>query len=536
VRSCIPAVLVFLSVVLLAPTALAAWQVGPLAGGHGIAVLPEAGAKEAYAIQVVGTSKPVDSVKPPALPGDLVGRVRDTEKGAYVRDEWDKGALLTDNWSARWSGQLQMPGPGEYTFYLTTDDGARMWVDGEKIIDAWVPRPPTTSEAKLDIQSRSVDVVVEYFEAGGGAVAKLEWSGPGINRQPVPADVMPGGWRAEYFLNTNLQGQPFVTTAPTISDDWGEGGPKVGDEEPGSVCLEWTRIAETLLIVRVHSDPKCSLALFSSQTPGLTGTPCRLIPLGSPDGVTSREGDLGNGCKGSVSCAPTDGSYLFLAVMPADDVMVGMPPLADALKMLHDAATAGMKPNLPPYPKDAEGWITLFNGTDKSGWKLRGGTDFWKVEDGMLRNTEAGSDLYTEWTFADCDLHVEFRIPPGSNSGVYLQGNYEIQVDDCFGQPLRDTMCGAVYHRITPSVNAARKPGEWQTFDVSFTMAGLDDNGRYIWPRFTLVYNETKTIDDKPCEGLTGGAMSSNMLAAGPLMFQGDHGPVDYRNIRIRPK
>jgi hypothetical protein len=88
-----------------------------------------------------------------------------------------------------------------------------------------------------------------------------------------------------------------------------------------------------------------------------------------------------------------------------------------------------------------------------------------------------------------------------------------------------------------PTVNAAKKPGEWQTFDVSFTMADLDDNGRYIWPRVTEVFNEVKVIDDKPITiGVTGSAMSQNMLAAGPLMFQGDHGPVDYRNVKIRPK
>jgi len=506
----------------------AAPQVGPLGpGAHGIAFAPEGGAKDVYALQVIATSKTPGSVKPAELPADLAGRIRDTQQGAYVREEWDKGALLTDNWSARWTGTLKVDQDGEYTFYLTTDDGARMKLDGKTIIDAWAPRPPTTSEVKVQLAAGNHEVVVEYFEAGGGAVAKLEWSADGINRQPVPTDrVSSGGqpgWRAEYFPNPNLEGQPFVGRAPMINDDWGEGGPKVGDEEPGSVCLDWTRIGPNAVVGRVHSDPKTNIGLTGSIGPGASGRLNWRLINGPGEEMS---------INGVVWPPPTEASYLFIAGFdPLPEVT-----LTETQEVLRDAATAGIKPNLPPYPKDAEGWVTLFNGTDKSGWKMRGGADNWKVEDGLLRNVSAGSDIYTEWTFTDFDLHVEFRVPPSSNSGVYLQGNYEIQVDDCFGQPLRDTMCGAVYHRITPTENAAKKAGEWNTFDVSFLMAGIDDNGRYIWPRITLVFNGTKTIDDKPIEGLTGSAMSDRLLAAGPLMFQGDHGPVDYRNVKIRPK
>jgi len=501
----------------------AAPQIGPLGpGAHGIVFAPDGDTKEVYALQVIATSKAPESVKPAELPADLAGRIRDTQQGVYVRDEWDKGALLTDNWSARWTGTLKIDKDGEYTFYLTTDDGARMKVDGWTAIDAWVPRPPTTSEAKVQLSPGSHEVVVEYFEAGGGAVARLEWSADGINRQPIPTDRVTSdgqpGWKAEYFQNPSLEGEPFTMRAPMVNDDWGEGGPKVGDEEPGSVCVEWTRIAPDEVVGRVHSDPKCNIGLVAARSNGFHFT---LLSGGvqATDGITW--------------LPPSDASYLFLAGF-GELLKINA---VEAREALHTNAMAGAKPALPPYPKDAEGWVTLFNGTDKSGWKMRGGADNWKVEDGVLRNLSAGSDIHTEWTFTDFDLHVEFRVPPGGNSGVYLQGNYEIQVDDCFGQPLRETMCGAVYQRITPTVNAAKKPGEWQTYDVSFTMAGLDDNGRYIWPRVTEVFNGVKVIDDKPITiGVTGSAMSQNMLAAGPLMFQGDHGPVDYRNVRIRPK
>ncbi len=513
-----------LALVLAAAAAGAAPQIGALGGGaHGVVFAPEAGAQAVYAVQVLATSKAVDTVKPPEVPADLAGRVQDTPPGKYVRDEWDKGALLTDNWSARWTGTLKADKDAEYTFYLTSDDGARMKVDGKQIIDAWVPRPPTTSEAKVPLTAGNHEVVVEYFEAGGGAVAKLEWSAEGLNRQPVPTDHVTSdgqpGWKAEYFLNVNLQGQPFVARAPLINDDWGEGGPKVGDEQPGSVCVEWVRVGGGV-VGRVHSDPRCNIGLVIPQ-----GGPLKFALVGD----TATAGPAGP----VLWLPPTDASYVFRAGLEDAPTLT----IDQARKTLHDAATAGMKPNLPPYPKDADGWVTLFNGQDKSGWKLRGSADQWKVEDGLLRNMQASSDIYTEWTFANFDLHVEFRIPPGSNSGVYLQGKYEIQIDDCFGQPLRETMCGAVYHRITPTVNVAKKPGEWNTYDVNFQAAGLDDNGRYIWPRVTEVFNGVKVIDDKPITiGVTGSAMNQDMLPTGPLMFQGDHGPVDYRNVKIRPK
>ena len=98
----------------------AAPVIGPLGGGaHGVALVPEGGGQAALVVQVLATSKPLGDVKPAALPGDLAARVKDTPQGAYVRDEWDKGALLSDNWSARWTGTLKVDQEGEYTFYAT---------------------------------------------------------------------------------------------------------------------------------------------------------------------------------------------------------------------------------------------------------------------------------------------------------------------------------------------------------------------------------------------------------------------------------
>jgi hypothetical protein len=85
-------------------------------------------------------------------------------------------------------------------------------------------------------------------------------------------------------------------------------------------------------------------------------------------------------------------------------------------------------------------------------------------------------------------------------------------------------------------VNAAKPAGEWQTFDVNFRAATIDDHGQVVPARVTLVFNGVKTIDDQEIDGITGSAMSDRVLEPGPLMFQGDHGPVDYRNVKIRPR
>jgi hypothetical protein len=152
---------------LVAPAG-AAPQIGPLGDGfHGVGLLPDEDAPMAYGVWVAATSRDPQAIEPQALPANLADRIRDTEEGAYVREEWDKGAALRDQWSARWTGTLNVEKEGEYTFCLTTDDGARMTIDGEEIIDAWVPRPPTTSEAKLNLAAGDHEVIVEYFEAGG---------------------------------------------------------------------------------------------------------------------------------------------------------------------------------------------------------------------------------------------------------------------------------------------------------------------------------------------------------------------------------
>ena len=167
--------------------------------------------------------------------------------------------------------------------------------------------------------------------------------------------------------------------------------------------------------------------------------------------------------------------------------------------------------------------ITLFNGKDITGWHATGDNQ-WIAENGVLKSPHSGSNLVSDKTFTDFKLHVEFRYPEGSNSGVYLRGRYEIQIED--GDTVHPTLdrLGAVYGFIAPSTNAAKKAGEWQSYDITLT-------GRLV----TIALNGVTTISNREIPGITGGALDSKEGEPGPLQFQGDHGPIEFRNIVITP-
>lgn len=167
--------------------------------------------------------------------------------------------------------------------------------------------------------------------------------------------------------------------------------------------------------------------------------------------------------------------------------------------------------------------VILFNGKDLSGWKAIG-TNQWEAADGVLRSPKSGANLMSEATFNDFKLHIEFRYPKGSNSGVYLRGRYEVQVMDSKGAEPESGLLGGVYGFIAPSEMVAKDAGEWQTYDITLV-------GRMV----TLVANGKTVICNREIPGITGGALDSNEDAPGPLMFQGDHGPIEYRNIVVTP-
>jgi len=168
--------------------------------------------------------------------------------------------------------------------------------------------------------------------------------------------------------------------------------------------------------------------------------------------------------------------------------------------------------------------IKLFNGKDMSGWHVTGEKNQWVVENGVMKSPQSGSNLVSDQKFNDFKLHIEFRYPKESNSGVYLRGRYEVQVADNKGEQPSVDFLGAIYGFIIPKKMMAKAAGEWQSYDVTL-----------IGRRVTLVVNGVQVITDQEIPGITGGALDSNEGEPGPLQIQGDHGPVEYRNIVITP-
>lgn len=220
-----------------------------------------------------------------------------------------------------------------------------------------------------------------------------------------------------------------------------------------------------------------------------------------------------------------------------------MNPLCLSLILI--AATAD-----DPKPKDdtlgarpPESAVVLFDG-DLSSWvKTDGETPAeWPVAGDLFTVGAGQGDIRTKASFGDFTLHLEFQCPympdakgqARGNSGVYLNGRYELQVLDSYGLDPQDNDCGAIYKQVKPAVNACKPPLQWQTYDVTFRKARLRD-GKVAEPaRVTVVQNGLTIIDDAQVEPSPGGV---DMKAGedGPLLLQ-DHGnAVQYRNIWLVP-
>ncbi len=213
-------------------------------------------------------------------------------------------------------------------------------------------------------------------------------------------------------------------------------------------------------------------------------------------------------------------------------------------------------------------WKRIFNGKDLNNWLAKGAKDNkdkgkWVVgtaamssddpkqlvckEGGRAMINLAGShgqslDIYSEEKFGDCRIELEVMVPKGSNSGIYVMGEYEIQVLDSWGKKeMRGGDMGAVYGAAPPRVNACKKPGEWQKYVIEFRAPKFDASGRKIAggagnaELVRVELNGQVLHENLKLRGPTGGALTGTESATGPLMFQGNHGPVAYRNIKVRP-
>lgn len=211
--------------------------------------------------------------------------------------------------------------------------------------------------------------------------------------------------------------------------------------------------------------------------------------------------------------------------------------------------------------------LVLIDGRDLAAWRTPTGT--WtnasavsldpdnprrfaiKPGQGTLVNGADGStvDLVSKQEFGDAEVHVEFCIPKQSNSGVYLMGRYEVQIYDSYGvakDAYAGLECGGIYPRwigeknvdgTSPSVNVSKAPGEWQTFDIVFRAPRFDPYGKKTEDaRFVKVVHNGKVIHENVVlRGPTRATLAEDEKPAGPLRLQGDHGPVAYRNVYLRP-
>ena len=218
-----------------------------------------------------------------------------------------------------------------------------------------------------------------------------------------------------------------------------------------------------------------------------------------------------------------------------------------------------------------DGWRPLLNGHDLSGWhgmtkaqndwftataiiwdRLLGPTRLTGLRgpgERILNGPQGRTvNLVTDEKFGDCELYLEFMLAKGSNSGVYLHGLYEVQIFDSFGSTERMTSsdAGGIYHRwidnqgvggSAPSRNASRRPGEWQSYHIWFQAPRFDGAGKKAANAkfIRVLFNGLSIQNNVECDGPTRAAMDIPEAPTNPLMLQGDHGPVAFRNIYIRP-
>src|SRR5262249_48304909 len=180
--------------------------------------------------------------------------------------------------------------------------------------------------------------------------------------------------------------------------------------------------------------------------------------------------------------------------------------------------------------RDDKSWregkpIEIFNGKDLFGWhgQIQGQKLGWVVEDGMLKSAGAANNLETDQKIWNYKLHIEYRVGPKSNSGVGLRARYEIQILEDFGNPPNTHSNGALYSRVAPRVNASKPAGEWQAYDIRLV-------GRHV----TVVLNDHEVVKPEN-EGLAAIATEADEGKPGPIVLQGDHGPVDFRKIVLIP-
>jgi hypothetical protein len=184
----------------------------------------------------------------------------------------------------------------------------------------------------------------------------------------------------------------------------------------------------------------------------------------------------------------------------------------------------------PIRAADEAGFRPLFNGKDTAGWHLRNpqGHNSWTVEGGILKNTvaqgEHGTDLVTDAKFSNFTVKYEYQVPDNSNSGFYLRGRYELQILGDFAKGTTSKTCnGSLYDFKAPDKFVSKPGGEWQTVEATI-----------VGNKITVVQNGVKIHDNVECVKGTGGQLDDQVDQPGPILLQGDHGTVWFRNLQIK--
>jgi hypothetical protein len=200
------------------------------------------------------------------------------------------------------------------------------------------------------------------------------------------------------------------------------------------------------------------------------------------------------------------------------DVLSGkvIEPNGNEFKWTGSRAPKMIKTKEPKWAK----FKSIFNGKNLEGWYPDGNTNNWVAQNGVLKNTKSGANLLTNQKFDDFKLHIEFKVPKGGNSGIYLRGRYEVQVSDNNEPSI--VHLGGVYGFLKALELPTSVPDIWHSYDITLT-------GRVV----TVVLNGKTIISQAEIPGITGGAIDSDEASPGPIYLQGDHTEVEYRNIKI---
>ena len=170
--------------------------------------------------------------------------------------------------------------------------------------------------------------------------------------------------------------------------------------------------------------------------------------------------------------------------------------------------------------------VELFDGKSLDAWDVqrKDRPSNWSIVDGAMTNEKGANNLVSKEKFKDFKIQAEYKLEPGSNSGIYIRGRYELQVLDDAGKPTESHGHMSIYGRTAPLVNASKPAGEWQTMEATV-----------VGNKITVMLNGQKLHDNATLEAITGGALDANETEPGPIMLQGDHGKVWYRKVTVTP-